>query len=330
MRDTSQENKHSSLRKPRILLVDDNKANLELFRMQLKAFDYDLDEAQDGLEALDKAKSWQPDLILLDLMMPRMNGYEVCKTIKADKEMRFIPVIIVTALRELTDKLKAIEIGADDFLIKPYNKLELVARVKSLLTVKELYDDLDCSENILFSLASALEAKDPYTRGHSERVAHYAVKLAKAVDLPDKEIEVIRKGALLHDIGKIGIKESILHKPGALNPEEWEHIKQHPQRGYEICCSLKSILPAISVIRDHHERCDGSGYPNGRTAREIPLAGKIGSIADAFDAMTTDRPYRKGMSTLEALKIYENERNSGQWDPHLVDIFVKILRAEKL
>ncbi|MBI1910202.1 MAG: response regulator [Deltaproteobacteria bacterium] len=319
----------SPTRKPRVLIVDDNQANLELFRMQLKAFDYDLESAYDGIEALEKVKNWHPDLILLDLMMPRMNGYEVCKTLKGDKNTQFIPIIIVTALRELTDKLKAIEIGADDFLIKPYNKLELTTRVRSLLHMKELYDDLDSSENILFSLARALEAKDVYTRGHSERVAVYALKLARAIGLSDKDQEYIRKGALLHDIGKIGVKEEILHKPGPLTPEEWAHVQSHPQRGFEICKGLKSLQPCLCVIHNHHENFDGSGYPEKVKGEGIPLAGRIGAIVDSFDAMTTDRPYRKGMKFEEALKILENERNSGQWDPHLLDIFIKILKTER-
>lgn len=318
----------SSDRHPRILIVDDNPANVELLKMQLKGLNYDLESAYDGVEGLEKVKNWSPDLILLDLMMPRMSGYEACKILKQDKNTRFIPVIIITALRELNDKLKAIEIGADDFLIKPYNKLELTTRIKSLLHMKELYDDLDSSENILFSLARALEAKDLYTRGHSERVALYALKMAKVVSLSERDQEFIRKGALLHDIGKIGVKEDILHKPGPLTPEERLHIQSHPQRGYEICKGLKSLQPSLSVIHNHHERFDGAGYPEKRKGEDIPLSGRIGAIVDSFDAMTTDRPYRKGMKFDEAIKILEKERNSGQWDPQLLDIFIKLIRSE--
>ncbi|MDO8461881.1 MAG: response regulator, partial [Deltaproteobacteria bacterium] len=318
----------SSDRHPRVLIVDDNPANVELLKMQLKGLNYDLESAYDGIEGLEKVKNWSPDLILLDLMMPRMSGYEVCKTLKQDKNTRFIPIIIITALRELNDKLKAIEIGADDFLIKPYNKLELTTRIKSLLHMKELYDDLDSSENILFSLARALEAKDLYTRGHSERVALYALKMAKAVSLSERDQEFIRKGALLHDIGKIGIKEDILHKPGTLTAEERLHIQSHPQRGYDICKGLKSLQPSLAVIHCHHERFDGAGYPEKKKGEEIPLSGRIGAVVDSFDAMTTDRPYRKGMKFDEAIKILEKERNSGQWDPQLLDIFVKLIRNE--
>jgi putative two-component system response regulator len=256
-----------------------------------------------------------------------MSGYEVCKTVKGDKDLRFIPVIVITALSELEDKLKAIDMGADDFLIKPFNKLELATRIRSLLRLKALYDDLDTSENILFSLARALEAKDRYTRGHSERVARYSRLLAKAVGLSEHEQEHIWRGGLLHDIGKIGIAEAVLHKAGPLTPEEMDHIRTHPQKGFEICSSLKSLTPSLTVIKNHHERFDGCGHPDRLECDKIPLMARISSIADSFDAMTTDRPYRKGMKFPEAVLIFEREKNSGQWDPVLVVEFVQLVKA---
>ncbi len=315
-------------RPPRVLIVDDNQANVELLRMQLKPYEYTLEIAYNGEEALEKVKAFHPDLILLDLMMPKMDGYEVCQILKKDKNTWFIPIIVVTALRELQDKLKAIEIGADDFLIKPYNKLELVTRVKSLLRLKELHDDLDTSENILFSLARALEAKDIYTRGHSERVATFSANLAEAIGLSHREIEIIRKGALLHDIGKIGIRESVLLKPGRLTAEELEHVREHPVKGYDICCSLQSLSPTLSVIRNHHERYEGGGYPDCMCADQIPLPARIASIADSYDAMTTNRPYRKGIKAQDALEVFVKERDLGQWDPRLVDEFIKLMRTQ--
>lgn len=314
-------------RPPRVLIVDDNQANVDLLRMQLRPYDYTLEIAYNGEEALEKVRAFHPDLILLDLMMPKMDGYEVCQILKNDKDTWFIPVIVVTALRELQDKLKAIEIGADDFLIKPYNKLELVTRVQSLLRLKELHDDLDTSESILFSLAQALEAKDNYTRGHSERVAKYSAALAEAIGLTPREVEIIRKGALLHDIGKIGIRESVLQKEGPLTAEEIEHVREHPVRGYEICCHLKSLSPTLSVIRNHHERYDGGGHPDNFLADEIPLPARIASIADSYDAMTTNRPYRKGMKPDVAIEIFIKEKDMGQWDPRLVDEFVKLIKS---
>ena len=249
-------------RKPHILIVDDHKVNIELVKAQLKPYPYEIDSAQDGEEALAKIFTEKPDLVLLDLMMPKVSGYEVCRAIKQNKETRFIPVVIITALSELGDKIKAIELGADDFLVKPFNKLELTTRIRSLLNLKALHDDVDRSENILFSLVKALEAKDGYTKGHSERVALYATQLAGTLGIDAKEIEILRKGALLHDIGKIGVKEDVLLKPAVLTPEEMEHIKIHPSVGFDICKPLKSLSPCLCCIRSHHERVDGEGYPD--------------------------------------------------------------------
>lgn len=311
--------------KPLILIVDDNRVNVELLKNQLKPFSYDIDCAYDGEEALNKIQATNPDLVLLDLMMPKISGFEICKWVKQNKLTQFIPVIVITALQELDDKIKAIELGADDFLVKPINRLELTTRIKSLLNLKALHDDLDTSENILFSLAEALEAKDFYTRGHSERVSTLAVKMGKELGLDEKTLDFVRKGGLLHDIGKIGIKETILLKPGRLTDEEMSHIRSHPTRGYDICSPLKSIGPCLPIIRSHHERIDGQGYPDGLKAEEIPLTAKITAVADAYDAMTTDRPYRKGMTKEAAIKIFENEINSGQWDPNIVRMLIKIL-----
>lgn len=313
-------------RKPRILVADDNAANVDLIKMQLKNSGYELESSCDGADTLEKVKSFHPDLILLDLMMPVISGYDVCQTLKADKNFRFIPIIVVTALQELEDKLKAIDLGADDFLIKPFNRLELATRIRSLLRLKAAYDDLDTSENILLSLAQAIEAKDIYTRGHSERVARYSRQLAKAIGLSEREQNLLWRGGLLHDIGKIGVSEAILHKPGPLTSEEMDHVRTHPLKGFEICCNLKSLAPGLTVIKNHHERVDGNGHPDRLEGEKIPLFARIASIADSFDAMTTNRPYRKAMHPEEALKVFEKERDWGQWDPRLLDEFMKLVR----
>lgn len=312
-------------RKPKILIVDDNATNVELLRSQLKPHPYEIDTAMDGEEALEKIRQNLPDIILLDLMMPKISGFEICQRIKNDKRTQFIPIIVITALQEQSDKLKAIELGADDFLVKPINRLELTTRIKSLLRMKLLHDDLDTSESILFSLAGALEAKDFYTRGHSERVSHLAVRIAKKIGLPEHEVEAIRKGALIHDIGKIGVKESILLKPGRLTDEEMAHIRTHPARGWEICAPLKSLEPCLPIIRSHHERVDGAGYPDGLEGENIPIVARITAVADAFDAMTTDRPYRKGMPQNTAVAIFTNEIESGQWDGSCVRKMMEVL-----
>ncbi len=314
---------------PKVLVVDDNKVNVELVRAQLKPFNYEIHSAYDGEEALAKIQKDPPDIVLLDLMMPKISGYEVCRAIKQNKDTQFIPVIVITALQELDDKLKAIELGADDFLVKPFNKLELTTRIKSLLAMKALHDDLDRSENILISLAIALEAKDNYTRGHSERVSKHAVAIAKRLQMDTREVEFMRKGGLLHDIGKIGVKEDILLKPGRLTDEEMEHVKSHPKRGFDICYPLKSLEDALPCIRSHHERYDGGGYPDGLKGDDIPLKAMIIAVADAYDAMTTDRPYRKALTRETATKIFEDEINSGQWNPEIVKVYLQILKSEQ-
>ena len=311
-------------RQPKILIVEDNPINAELLKSQLKHYPCALEVAYDGEDALDKIYRKPPDLILLDIMMPKISGFEVCQSIKNDKKTQFIPIIVITALQEQTDKLRAIELGADDFLVKPINKLELVTRIKSLLRMKLLHDDLDTSENILFSLAGALEAKDVYTHGHSERVANLAVSIGKNLSLADDDVEALRRGGLIHDIGKIGVKESILLKPEKLTIEELSHIRTHPSRGYDICSPLKCFEPCLSIIRSHHERIDGTGYPDGLKGDKIPLAARIAAVADSYDAMTTDRPYRKGMPKETALAIFKNETNSGQWDPTCINALFKI------
>ncbi len=312
--------------RPKILIVDDNPTNVELMSVQLRPFNYILTKAYDGEEALACIAKDPPDLILLDLMMPKLSGYEVCKVLKSNPATRLIPTIIVTALKELDDKIKAIELGADDFLMKPYNKLELVTRVTSLLRVKSLYDELESSEAVVFTLAETLEAKDVYTRGHSERVAKYSALLAKELGLSEAEITDIHRGSLLHDIGKVGIKDSILNKEAKLTSEELAHIRSHPGRGYEICKSLKSFKKLLPIIRSHHERMDGKGHPDGLFGPDIPLGARICSITDAFDAMTSNRPYRKGIAPTLAADIFERELNSGQWDPDLLSTFIHLIR----
>ncbi|MBI4373845.1 MAG: response regulator [Deltaproteobacteria bacterium] len=314
-------------RPARVLVADDHEANLQLIKLQLKGSGYELDFAMDGKETLEKVASFQPDLIILDIMMPEMDGYDVCARLKSDKEYRFIPIIIVTALQELKDKLRAIDLGADDFLIKPFNRLELETRIRSLLRLKALYDDLETSENMLVSLAQTIETKDIYTRGHSERVARYSRQLARHIGLSERDQNMIWRGGLLHDIGKIGVSEVILHKPGPLTAEEMAEVRTHPVKGYEICCGLKSIHASLAVIKNHHERFDGCGHPDKMAGEMIPVYARIAGIADSYDAMTTNRPYRKAMKPESAIKIFEKERDWGQWDPKLIDAFVSMVRV---
>ncbi len=314
----------------RILIVDDIPQNLILLETHLSNQGYEVIKARSGKEALEKVKEDSIDLVLLDVMMPGMDGYEVCRKIKEDEDTRIIPVVMVTALKDVEDKIKGIEAGADDFISKPYNKLELLTRVRSLLRVKKLNEELEKAQNVLYSLATALEVNDPYTHGHSERVSRLALKIAKLMKLPPKEQELIKRASLLHDIGKIGVNITVIHKPGPLTEEEFEIVKAHPVIGEKICSPLKFAQPMIPIIKYHHERLDGRGYPEGLKGEEIPLGARIVAVADAYDAFTSRRPYRAAVSRKDAISILRTESKEGRWDREVVEVLCRILAEDEV
>lgn len=315
------------IKEPKILVVDDEPQNLELLSAYLEKAGYNnIVTALNGIEALKHVDGSPPDLILLDVMMPKMNGFEVCKKLKDDSRTRLIPIVIITALRDVEDKIRALDLGADEFLSKPFNRAELMARVRALLKMKHLNDNLEAAEDVIFTLARTIEARDRYTEGHCERVSDFGIGLAKGIGLSENEQKALKNGGILHDIGKIAIDEAILNKPGKLTPEEFEKMKIHPIKGAEICSNLKTLTDAIPIIRSHHEKCDGSGYPDGLKKDEIPVIARIMAIADVYDAIITDRPYRKGLPLDTAQNILQTEAQKGWWDPDLVDAFFKMLK----
>ncbi|MEK6679564.1 MAG: HD domain-containing phosphohydrolase [Nitrospirota bacterium] len=318
------------IKEPRILVVDDEPQNLELLSAYLEKAGYNnIVTALNGIEALKHVDGSPPDLILLDIMMPKMNGFEVCKRLKDDSRTRLIPIVIITALRDVEDKIRALDLGADEFLSKPFNRAELMARVRALLKMKHLNDNLEAAEDVIFTLARTIEARDRYTEGHCERVSDFGITLAKEIGLSENEQNALKNGGILHDIGKIAIDEAILNKPGKLTPEEFEKMKLHPVKGAEICSNLKTLTDAIPIIRSHHEKCDGSGYPDGLKKDEIPVIARIMAIVDVYDAIITDRPYRKGLPLDTAENILQTEAQKGWWDPDLVDAFFKMLKDNK-
>jgi putative two-component system response regulator len=305
--------------KPRVLIVDDEPRNVKLLDAMLFQSNYEIVKAYNGDDALSIVENLDLDIILLDIMMPGMDGYEVCRRIKGHENTRLIPVVLITALDDMESKVKGIEAGADDFITKPPNKMELLTRIKSLIRVKALNNNLASIENVLFSLATAVEAKDTYTEGHIHRVANLAVGLGKRMGLSKKEIQAIRLGGILHDVGKIGIASGILNKPGPLDPDEWQVMKEHPEAGYRICRPLeKNIGQALEIVRYHHEKLDGSGYPEGLKEGDIPLTAQLMAVVDIYDALVTNRPYRKAMPKEKAFKILFEEAKNGKLNKEVV------------
>ena len=310
----------SSGTKPRVLVVDDERTNRELVEIYLQNVECQVLHACGGQKALDTIRREQVDLVLLDINMPGLDGFEVCRLVKQAPATRLIPVVMVTGRSDLEDHVKALDAGADDFLVKPIRKAELVARVRSLLRVKTLYDRLDDSDRVIFALAAAVEAKDDYTEAHTERVAVTAQLLGERMGLRESELDALYRGGMVHDIGKIGIPDSILRKAGALSPEETELMQRHPLIGEQIVSPLRTAGSLRSIIRHHHERIDGRGYPDGLAGNQIPLLARIVSVCDAFDAMVSERPYRDGHLPETALK--ELSAGAGmQWDRDVVAIF---------
>jgi putative two-component system response regulator len=310
----------------RVLVVDDNELNRKLIRGLLAPLKYEVTTADSGEAALKLAREIKFDLVLLDIMMPGMDGYEVCRRLKGSDRTRVVPVILVTAYNDMEAKIKGIESGADDFITKPPNKTELLARTKSLISVKRLNQNLTSIENVLFSLANAVEAKDSYTQGHVERVANLAVELGRRMHLTAEEQLALRYGGILHDIGKIGMPNAVINKPGPLDDDEWDIMRSHPDVGYKICLPLKQTLgAALDVIRHHHEKLDGSGYPDGIAQEEVSLVARIMAVADIYDALVTDRPYRKGMPREKALNILNQEAGQGKLDAAVVGMLETLL-----
>jgi putative two-component system response regulator len=308
----------------RILIVDDNLTIISLLQYALRQEGYRVVVAQDGQEALDRVAAEPPELILLDLDLPILSGDEVCRRLKNDPATRTIPVVMLTALGELENKLAAWDYGADEFLTKPFRVVEVLTRCRSLLRIKQLGDDRDSAESVVYAFARAVEAKSPYTHGHSERVKCYALALADELGVSSQDREVLRKGALLHDVGKISIPDVILDKPDRLTFEEYEIIKGHPAQGAHILEPLRSVVDAIPLIRWHHERLDGKGYPDGIRGEQIPVLVRILSVCDIYDSLKSDRPYRPALEWEKCVAILRQEAGGGL-DPELVERFVRLM-----
>jgi putative two-component system response regulator len=311
--------------KATILVADDNEMNRDLLSDILIGEGYKVVCAADGDEALRAIASRAVDLALLDVVMPGKSGFEVCQAIKSEPETRLIPVVLVTGLSSVDEKIRGIRSGADDFLSKPVNSQELLARTRSLLRIKEYTDELENAETVLFSLALSIEAKDPYTRGHCDRLSAYSEALGKRIGLAQDQCVALRRAGVVHDIGKIGVPEHVLIKQSPLTDAEWAVMKQHPIAGERICSPLKSFRLVLPIIRHHHEKLDGSGYPDGLKGDKIPLTARVLQVTDIYDALITDRPYRKALSHDEAIRTLQNEARRGWWDTSLIKEFEALI-----
>jgi putative two-component system response regulator len=312
-------------RRHRILIVDDNHDNLLLTAELLSSRGYSLATATNAEAAHALIRAQQPDLILLDVVMPGKSGYELCRELKDDLQTRLIPIVMITGLSAREDRVRGIEAGADDFLSKPIFPEELYARVRSLLKLKESIDEMENAEAVLFSLALGVESRDPYTGGHCERLAKYASELGRFLELGDESVIALRRGGFLHDIGKVVVPDAILKKGSNLTPEEWEIMKQHPVTGENICRPLRSFRPVLPIIRHHHEHWNGSGYPDGLSGEDIPLLARVLQVVDVYDALRTVRPYKNALTHSESRQTMLAEAERGLWDKTLVKTFFEMV-----
>jgi putative two-component system response regulator len=309
-----------------ILVADDNDGIREPLVELLRAHGYRVIAVADGDHAFLEICSQPVDLALLDVMMPGRTGFSVCRAIKARPETCLVPVVLVTGLGSGEDRIQGIEAGADDFLNKPVKKEELLARVRSLVRLKRFTDELENAETVLCSLARSIEAKDPYTEGHCDRLSRYTVSLGERIGLSEEQQIALRRGGIVHDIGKVAVPESVLLKPGPLDAAERKIMEEHPIAGERICAPLKSFRNVLPIIRSHHEKQDGTGYPDHLKGDAIPLTARILQTVDIYDSLTTDRPYRKALPRERALEIMWKETRQGWWDAKLVDALQCLLQ----
>ena len=322
-----------------VLIVDDEYIGRETLQSVLEGEGYELEMAENGFQAIEKAKQLLPDVILLDVMMPGMTGFEVCQRIRSDPQIAEIPIIILTALDDRESLLNALKAGADDFISKPFDRFELRARLLGITRLnryQKLLQEraklreanaqlLNAYEATIEGLSHALDLRDRETEGHSRRVTEVTVKLAQALHISDEEIIHIRRGALMHDIGKIGIPDSILHKPSSLTEEEWIIMRKHPQFAYDMLFTIEYLRPALTIPYNHHEKWDGTGYPRGLKGEEIPISARLFAIADVWDALTSDRPYRPAWTEEQAL-TYIREQSGKHFDPQVVELFFNVIK----
>src|SRR5271165_6137303 len=316
-------------RAARILVVDDQPSIAGLMSQLLTIRGYEVITASSAEQAEAEIRRQQPDLILSDVMMPGKSGYDLCRTLKENPATRLIPFVLITGLSDSNDKVRGIEAGADDFLNKPVLAEELIARVKSLLRLKEFTDELETADSVLCTLGLIVEGRDPYTEGHCERLSVRASDLGRHLTLDEDSIIALKRGGYLHDLGKIAVPDEILKKGSNLTPAEWEVMKLHPITGENICRPLHSLALVLPIIRHHHEHSDGSGYPDGLVGSEIPLLPRILQVVDVYDALRTERPYKPAIGHEQSALTMREKARLGLLDGDLVNEFLDLLREKR-
>ena len=315
----------SDERAAHILVVDDLPANTRVLEALLTSDGYRVTTADNGEDALAAVATERPDLVLLDILMPKIDGYEVCRRLKNDPATRLIPVVLVTGLTDTDSRVRGLEVGADDFMSKPFIVPEMRARVASLLRIKRYTDALDSAESVILSLAMTIEARDRATEGHCQRLAQYAVALGERLGMSHEDQDTLRVGGYLHDIGKVGIPDRILLKDGQLTTDEYDLMKNHTMIGDHLCAELRLLKRIRPIVRHHHEHLDGSGYPDGLAGDAVPLLAQVMGIVDVFDALTTPRPYKPALSVERACDVLRDEVRRGWRRGDLVETFIDML-----
>lgn len=333
-------------RQGNILAIDDTPASLRLLTDILKAEGYEVRSAINGLIALRYAFQHPPDLILLDIRMPELDGFEVCRQLKAQENTRDVPIIFVSSATETHEKVHGFKVGAVDFVTKPYQREELLARVRTHLELNRLRNKLEdlvdertsalkqseqkLRRSLLESvtaLAATVEMRDPYTAGHQRRVAELAVAMAQTLHLSEDEIEGIHLASVVHDVGKIRVPAEILSKPGRLSVLEMGIIKEHPQNGYDLLKNIDFPWPIAQIVYQHHERIDGSGYPQGLKGKQILLSAQLVGVADVVESMISHRPYRAGLG-LETALAEITQHQGTRYDPVVVEVCLQVFREQ--
>lgn len=310
---------------PRILVLDSQDINRRVLRGILRSASYSISECRRASEAMQLLLNEKIDLVVVDMVLPEMSGIEFCRWLKAERRTQFIPVLMLTSVQGVENQIAGISSGADEFLTKPVNPAVVRARVQAMLEHKALIDSLEEAETILFALAQAVEQRDKGTGMHCQRLAAYSLIIGEALKLDKADLTALYRGGYLHDIGKICVPDAILFKKGSLTDEEWVIMRQHTTQGELICMPMRSLAPVLPIIRNHHERWDGTGYPDGLRGEEIPLLARILQVADIYDALTSVRSYKAAMTPEHAGQIMREELARGWRDPELVPLFLNIL-----